>query len=192
MSAQWILRSASVSAQSNQCILGALWKAKDLRSFQADTDNSDQIVEMYHIDHMYWDRQAQVNCVDPDEMPQNATSHQGLHCLPLIQQVLDTTLGSKLYLFKTLWTRMVRSWSVRILRYIWSSYDGMNRQTVKSLDTRDEISKMPRCDGKQCRPGAIWSGSALFTQACPQVQIRRGIHIICFLFLNQTICCGTH
>ena len=29
-----------------------------------------------------------------------AASHQGLHCLPLIQQLLDTTLGSKLYLFK--------------------------------------------------------------------------------------------
>ena len=38
--------------------------------------------------------------VDPDEMPQNAVSHQGLHCLPLIQQFLDKTLGSELYLFK--------------------------------------------------------------------------------------------
>ena len=27
-------------------------------------------------------------------------SHQGLHCLPLIQLFLDTTLGSKLYFFK--------------------------------------------------------------------------------------------
>ena len=30
----------------------------------------------------------------------NAASHQDLHCLPLIQLFLDTTLGSKLYLFK--------------------------------------------------------------------------------------------
>ena len=33
------------------------------------------------------------------EMLQNVASHLGLHCLPLIQQFLDTTLGSKLYLF---------------------------------------------------------------------------------------------
>lgn len=30
-------------------------------------------------------RQAGANNVDPDETPQNAASHQGLHCLPLIQ-----------------------------------------------------------------------------------------------------------
>ena len=54
----------------------------------------------YHIYSVYSDRQASANSVDPDEMPQNAASHQGLHCLPLIQQFLDTTSGSKLYLFK--------------------------------------------------------------------------------------------
>ena len=40
---------------------------------------------------------ACANSVDPDETPQNAASHQGvhcLHCLPLIQQFLDTTSGS--------------------------------------------------------------------------------------------------
>ena len=42
-------------------------------------------------------RQAWANSVDPDEMPQNAASHQGLHCLPLIQLLLDTTMGSKLF-----------------------------------------------------------------------------------------------
>ena len=30
----------------------------------------------------------------------NAASHQGLHCLPLIQLFLDTTFGSKVHLFK--------------------------------------------------------------------------------------------
>ena len=49
---------------------------------------------------MYSDRQAWANSVDPDETPQNAASHQNLHCLPLIQQFLDTPSGSKLYLFK--------------------------------------------------------------------------------------------
>ena len=33
--------------------------------------------------------------VDPNETPQNAAPHQGLHCLPLVQQFLDTTLDSK-------------------------------------------------------------------------------------------------
>ena len=36
----------------------------------------------------------------PRRDPQNAALHQGLHCLPLIQLFLDTTVGSKLYLFK--------------------------------------------------------------------------------------------
>ena len=48
---------------------------------------------------MYLDRQVWANSVDPDEILQNVASHQGLHCLPLIQQFLDTTLGSKLYMY---------------------------------------------------------------------------------------------
>ena len=55
----------------------------------------------YHMFYrMYSDRQAWANSVDPDETPQNAASHQGLHCFPLIQQFLDKISGSKLYLFK--------------------------------------------------------------------------------------------
>ena len=34
---------------------------------------------------MHLVRQASANSVDPDETPQNAASHQGLYCLPLIQ-----------------------------------------------------------------------------------------------------------
>ena len=41
---------------------------------------------IYRIYHMYSDRQAWANSIDPDETPQNAASHLGLHCLPLIQQ----------------------------------------------------------------------------------------------------------
>ena len=48
---------------------------------------------------MHSDRQAWANSADSDEMPQNAASHQGLHCLPLIHQFFDTS-GIKLYLFK--------------------------------------------------------------------------------------------
>ena len=33
---------------------------------------------------MYLDRQAWANSVDPDQIPQNAESDQGLHWLPLI------------------------------------------------------------------------------------------------------------
>ena len=54
----------------------------------------------YRIYHMYLDRQAWANSVDPDETPQNAASHLSLHCLPLIQQYLDTTSCSELYWFK--------------------------------------------------------------------------------------------
>ena len=43
---------------------------------------------------------AWANCVDPDATPQNAASHLGLHCLPLIHLFLDKSLGSKLYFFK--------------------------------------------------------------------------------------------
>ena len=49
---------------------------------------------------MYSDRQTWANSVDPDETPQNAASHQGLLCLPIIQQFLDTVSDSTLYLFK--------------------------------------------------------------------------------------------
>ena len=32
----------------------------------------------------------------PDQIPQNVESDQGLHCLPITQQFLDTSTGSKL------------------------------------------------------------------------------------------------
>ena len=51
---------------------------------------------------MYSDGQVGANSVDTDETPLNAASRQGLHCLPLIKQLLDTTLDRKLYLFKIL------------------------------------------------------------------------------------------
>ena len=54
----------------------------------------------YSIYRKYLDKQACTNSVDPDEMLQHTASHQGLLCLPLIQQFLDTTTGSTLYLFK--------------------------------------------------------------------------------------------
>ena len=59
-----------------------------------------QKLDKYRIYHMYSDRQAWANSKDPDETPQNVASHLGLHCLPLIQQFLDTTSGSELYWFK--------------------------------------------------------------------------------------------
>ena len=46
------------------------------------------------------DRQARANSVDPDKTLQNVASHQGVQSLPRIQQFLNTTSGSKLYLFK--------------------------------------------------------------------------------------------
>ena len=59
-------------------------------------------MSVYFVYHMYSDRQALANSVDPDEMPHNVASHLGLHCLPLIQQFLDTISDSKLYFFRIL------------------------------------------------------------------------------------------
>ena len=73
--------------------LGGRLHSRVVSNFKPFTHN-------YHIYHMYSDRQAWANSLDPDETPQNAASHLGLHCLPLIQQFLDTTSGSELYWFK--------------------------------------------------------------------------------------------
>ena len=50
-------------------------------------------IPSYHNNPKYWDRRASANSVDPDQMPQNAASDQGLHCLSLIQLLLDTPTG---------------------------------------------------------------------------------------------------
>ena len=61
----------------------------------------------YRNNPKYWDRQAFVNSVDLDQMSQTATSDQGLHGLPYIQQyfryqqVVD-------WIMSNLWTSMVK------------------------------------------------------------------------------------
>ena len=47
-----------------------------------------------------WDKQPWTNSVDPDQMPQNVASDQGLHFLPLIQQFLDASVSSQMNLLK--------------------------------------------------------------------------------------------
>ena len=54
----------------------------------------------YGIYPKYWDRQARANSVDPDQMPQNTVSDQGLSCLLLIQQFLYISIDSKRDLLK--------------------------------------------------------------------------------------------
>ena len=44
----------------------------------------------YTIYSKYWNSQAWANSVDTDQMPQNVTSDQGLHFLPLIQWFSNT------------------------------------------------------------------------------------------------------
>ena len=65
---------------------------------------------------MYSNRQALANSVGPDEtpQPQNAASHQGLDYLPLIQQFLYGASGT--FTCSNVWTSMVRSWGVQILK----------------------------------------------------------------------------
>ena len=48
-----------------------------------------------------YDRQAWANSVDPDQMPRNAASDKRLYfCVPLSQQILDTSEGSEIELFR--------------------------------------------------------------------------------------------
>ena len=46
---------------------------------------------LYFTVHYTLAWQVWANSVDPDE---NVLSHQGIHCLPIIQLYLDTTFGS--------------------------------------------------------------------------------------------------
>ena len=46
------------------------------------------------------DRQSGANRVDSDQMPQNAASDQGLHCLAIIQQFLGIQTDSTMDLFE--------------------------------------------------------------------------------------------
>ena len=55
---------------------------------------------LYHIYPTHSDREAQANNVDYDQMPYSVASDQGLHLLPLVQQFLDPSTGSKIDLFK--------------------------------------------------------------------------------------------
>ena len=52
-----------------------------------------RITNKYHIYPTYLDRQAWANNVEPDQIPQDVISNQGLHCLQFIQQVLERSSG---------------------------------------------------------------------------------------------------
>ena len=52
----------------------------------------------YRICPRYLDKQAWAKSEDPDQMPQNAVSDQGLHCLQLTQQFKGTKTSSKIVL----------------------------------------------------------------------------------------------
>ena len=47
---------------------------------------------------MYLDRQALANSVEPDQMPQNVASDQGLHCLMLFWYYFRHIIDSKMNL----------------------------------------------------------------------------------------------
>ena len=95
---------------------------------------------------MYSDRQAWANSVDPVETPQNAASHQGLHCLPLIQQFLDTNC-----ICSNFRTSTVRSWAVQILRVNTVLLSNLN---LTGPDTLGRIS-------------AILTREIFFVTSCP-------------------------
>ena len=49
---------------------------------------------------MYTDSKTRANSVDTDQTPQNAASDLCTHCLLLIQQFLDTSIGGEMGMFK--------------------------------------------------------------------------------------------
>ena len=76
----WSIRSYFMRKMSWVCHLLNLPIALQAISWRATT---------FTVITLYWDRQAKsANSVDPDQMPQNAASDQGLLCLPYIQQYL--------------------------------------------------------------------------------------------------------
>ena len=60
---------------------------------------SDRYRPVYRTHPKILYRQAWANTVDPDQTQQDVASDQGLHCLPLILQFVNTSAGSKLVLF---------------------------------------------------------------------------------------------
>ena len=50
----------------------------------------------YHMKPEYLHGYAWANSVDPDQTPHSAASDQDLHCLPLMQQILDISTGGKM------------------------------------------------------------------------------------------------
>ena len=67
-----------------------------------------KVCKNYPNNHKYFDRQAWANSVDPDQTPQNAASDQGLRCLSLNQQFLETSKSNlrdsfKIKYSKELW-----------------------------------------------------------------------------------------
>ena len=49
----------------------------------------DLFAQIYHIYTKYWDRQAEANSAEPEQMLQNMASYQSLHCLPFILHCLS-------------------------------------------------------------------------------------------------------
>ena len=99
---------------------------------------------------MYSDRQAWANSVDPDETPQNEASHLGLHCLLFIQQILDTTSGSKLYFCSNKYGKEVTEYRVNTetnIKLMFTSLLYNNKTPSRwSLDnTLKTISKFYYC-----------------------------------------------
>ena len=61
----------------------------------------------YRNNPHYWDREAWANSVNPNQMLQN---DQDLHCLPLIQEFLNTLKGIVKWTFSNFRTSMIRKW----------------------------------------------------------------------------------
>ena len=66
--------------------------------YPKDTFSYGAVRTVFYPKHL--DTQICANIVDPDQMPTNAASDLGLHCLHLIEQYLVTAAGSQMGLLK--------------------------------------------------------------------------------------------
>ena len=57
------------------------------------------VLLFYRVCSKYLDRQARENSVEANQTPQNTQSAQGMHFLPVIQAILNTSVSSKSDLF---------------------------------------------------------------------------------------------
>ena len=81
----------------------------------------------------YSDRQASANCVDPDQTPKYAASDQGLHCLPITQQIYTHSQVVKWIFVEENYNEMCLKYITKfIIKFPWKWNFESNEGSTKS------------------------------------------------------------